>query len=229
MGPLFKELSHEDRQAASRMRDRTRPFHRMGFFIFHIKETMNITIEHVLDSAKRRVLSSRKGLWYFVSGLLVGISLAILLPVTIIAKPQVYFSPEDSIDQKIVHGITEAKESIDIAIYSFTLPSIATSLTEARQRGVRIRVFFDKTQAASSSIDELLDANGIAVRRDTRSGLEHNKFMIIDGKKVFTGSYNFTKNATYRNRENLIEVLDQTVVARYAQEFEKLWSGQEAK
>src|SRR5437868_213552 len=41
----------------------------------------------------------------------------------------------------------------------------------------------------------------------------HNKIMILDGRKVITGSFNFTKAAEEKNAENLL-VIDDAVMAR---------------
>ncbi len=88
---------------------------------------------------------------------------------------------------------------------------------------VKVRVLIDKTQARSSSIDELLEANGISILRDSQPGSQHNKFMVVDGRTAFTGSYNYTKNATFRNRENLVSISNRSVVKKYKAEFENLW------
>lgn len=53
----------------------------------------------------------------------------------------------------------------------------------------------------------------------------HNKFMIIDGHSIETGSFNYTQSATYRNAENVIYLRNRPDIAeRYTQEFNRLWS-----
>lgn len=45
--------------------------------------------------------------------------------------------------------------------------------------------------------------------------------MVIDGHKVITGSFNFTKSAEERNAENLL-IIENTELARlYQQEWDK--------
>jgi phosphatidylserine/phosphatidylglycerophosphate/cardiolipin synthase-like enzyme len=39
---------------------------------------------------------------------------------------------------------------------------------------------------------------------------------------VWTGSYNFTKQATTHNRENAVVLRDSSIAARYLQEFHKI-------
>jgi len=41
------------------------------------------------------------------------------------------------------------------------------------------------------------------------SGYMHNKIAIIDGRILFTGSYNWSKSAEERNQENLLEFIDE--------------------
>ena len=47
------------------------------------------------------------------------------------------------------------------------------------------------------------------------SGIAHNKVMIIDKKKVITGSFNFTKSADTRNAENVLLIDDANIAAQY--------------
>lgn len=182
-----------------------------------------LNVESVLYDLKKRAVRL-KGRGVFLFGIFIGIFVGLAIPTTPTQQTKVYFSPQDSIDLKLIGEVKNAKSSIDLAIYSFTLPTIAESLIQAHRNGVKVRVLIDKTQASSSTIDELLEAKGIQVLRDSQFGSQHNKFMIIDGKNVFTGSYNYTKNATFRNMENLVLVSNPSVVSRYKTEFEKLWS-----
>jgi len=46
-------------------------------------------------------------------------------------------------------------------------------------------------------------------------GIAHNKVMIIDRKKVITGSFNFTNAADNRNAENVLLIEDSELAATY--------------
>jgi phosphatidylserine/phosphatidylglycerophosphate/cardiolipin synthase-like enzyme len=50
----------------------------------------------------------------------------------------------------------------------------------------------------------------------------HNKFCVIDSKKVWTGSYNPNPYAVYENND-AIAVESEELAGIYTQEFEKLW------
>jgi hypothetical protein len=54
----------------------------------------------------------------------------------------------------------------------------------------------------------------------------HNKFILIDGQLLWTGSMNLTTNDVFRNNNNVVVLLSPAAVAVYAREFEEMWNGQ---
>ncbi|MBK9034814.1 MAG: DUF1669 domain-containing protein [Myxococcales bacterium] len=55
----------------------------------------------------------------------------------------------------------------------------------------------------------------------------HNKFMIVDGTDLYTGSYNLSMNAEQSTFENIVHLNAASygaVIAAYTREFERLWS-----
>jgi phosphatidylserine/phosphatidylglycerophosphate/cardiolipin synthase-like enzyme len=52
----------------------------------------------------------------------------------------------------------------------------------------------------------------------------HNKFIIIDEQLVVTGSFNWSKAAVNRNRENLLLTGKNTIVKSYVNLFNSLWA-----
>jgi phosphatidylserine/phosphatidylglycerophosphate/cardiolipin synthase-like enzyme len=62
----------------------------------------------------------------------------------------------------------------------------------------------------------------------------HNKAAVSDlGKKrgsaVLTGSFNWTKNAVRRNRENLVRIRVRAVIQQFQDNFEVVWKANEPK
>lgn len=55
----------------------------------------------------------------------------------------------------------------------------------------------------------------------------HDKFAVVDGATVETGSFNFTASAENHNGENVPVLHDAGVAQRYGQEWERLWSASE--
>lgn len=52
----------------------------------------------------------------------------------------------------------------------------------------------------------------------------HNKFGIFDGKKLITGSFNWTASADQKNAENLLVLDDPVLIKRFQTRFDKLWA-----
>ena len=124
------------------------------------------------------------------------------------------FSPDGRCSTLILEAISSARESIRVQAYSFTARPIAEALVEAHRRGVDVAVIVDKSQNSERySVMSLLSEANIPLYVDYCCAIAHNKVMVIDGKKVVTGSYNFTQSAELRNAENLL-VIDDTKMAK---------------
>lgn len=152
------------------------------------------------------------------------IVLSITISISTLAKTEVYFSLYDNPQKAIIENINQAQAFINIAMYTFTDKEIAASLIDAQERGVKMRVYLDRSQIESTySISRLLVQKGIKVRISTNNYIMHNKFAIIDNRLLLTGSYNWTFAANNKNEENLMVVDDPEIIARYQNHFEKLW------
>jgi len=110
-------------------------------------------------------------------------------------------------------------------MYSFTYEPISEAIIRAKNRGIKIRILMDKQQAAGKySKYQYFFNNGINVITDIHSGIMHNKIAIIDGKILFTGSYNWTKSAEGINQENLLEFIDEgKIIKLYQERLDYLW------
>lgn len=51
----------------------------------------------------------------------------------------------------------------------------------------------------------------------------HDKFMVVDGKFVLTGSFNWTFQAGSSNQENVLVVDHPYYCEKYSKEFDTLW------
>ncbi len=135
------------------------------------------------------------------------------------------FSPKGNCDQKIISYLDGAQKTIDMAIYSLTLQGIRDALLRAQQRGVKIRVVCDRSGAqGTTSVVPQLVLSGIDLKVGNAEGLMHNKFTLVDGLWLETGSYNYSFYATAKNAENQIYLNEAGVLAAYQENFEDLWS-----
>lgn len=120
------------------------------------------------------------------------------------------FSPGGGGEELILQAVDAAQYTILVQAYSFTDRRIITALGKARTRGVEVRVILDKIDAQPFEghvpAASLISAELIPVWIDGSVHIAHNKVMIIDGKELITGSYNFTYSADYDNAENLLVI-----------------------
>ena len=138
---------------------------------------------------------------------------------------QVYFSPNGGCEHAVISEIRKANQTIDIAMYYLSSREIVQALIKAKENNVRIRIVLDQGQEIeNSSKSGYLVKHGFDLRYHLGFGLMHNKFAIIDGKSLITGSFNWTLTAEERNEENLLVITDEDTIEKYQQRFEYLWS-----
>ena len=91
-----------------------------------------------------------------------------------------------------------------------------------------VKVVVDKSNATDRYTAATFLANqGVPVRVDYRYAILHDKFIVVDGQLVETGSFNFTASAESKNAENVIVLHDAAVAQRYGQEWDRLWAESE--
>ncbi|WP_321816991.1 MULTISPECIES: phospholipase D-like domain-containing protein [unclassified Paraburkholderia] len=112
------------------------------------------------------------------------------------------FSPEGGANPRVIHAINEVRPhagddaTILVAAYELTSLDIARALITAHQRGVKVAVVADATENRKpASRVRMLVQNGIPVKFDNRLQMLHDKYLVLDGTAVETGSFNFTKAA----------------------------------
>ena len=138
-----------------------------------------------------------------------------------------FFSPAGGIALRITQEIERAVSSIDIAIYTFTETEIADELIAAKNRGVSIRIVADAGEAsATGSVIARLERAGFQVKRTEGigTGIMHNKYVILDGRLLITGSYNWSDAAEIKNFENVVFIQDSATVSSYQNNFISIWN-----
>jgi len=150
------------------------------------------------------------------------------------SKSFVYFSPDHKPTDKLLELINHSKYKIHAAVYMITDHQIAQALVHAKARGVDVQLIVDQ-----SSVDleygkgSFLRKNNVDIfvfREQKKShknkkysknrfgALMHNKFALIDNQ-VWTGSFNWTKNANIRNQENVVLTDDQEIYKPFEEQF----------
>jgi phosphatidylserine/phosphatidylglycerophosphate/cardiolipin synthase-like enzyme len=140
------------------------------------------------------------------------------------AYPDEAATRTETIMQGLIGVINKAQRSLDIAIYELNLDAVGDALLAARQRGVAVRLVTDSDSLEEDETLIRLEKAGLPIVPDERSPIMHNKFVVVDGQAVWTGSWNFTVNDTYRNNNHAIYIQSPQLAQNYAAEFEEMFS-----
>jgi phosphatidylserine/phosphatidylglycerophosphate/cardiolipin synthase-like enzyme len=148
-------------------------------------------------------------------------------------------SAED-IARRLAAFLSEAKSSLELALYDIRLPDptgsiVADQLREAEGRGVTTRLLYNVDTARPSELHppprtrpEILAELPIEARPVPGvPDLMHHKYAVRDGEAVWTGSTNWTVDSWTR-QENVIAIASNREIAgRFQRNFEELWSNRD--
>jgi phosphatidylserine/phosphatidylglycerophosphate/cardiolipin synthase-like enzyme len=133
----------------------------------------------------------------------------------------VHFSPKGGCTEAVVRELGYARHEIQVLAYSFSSKPIAQALVDAKLRGVQVEIILDQSneKEAYSDLHFFLE-QGLVPVIDPHHAIAHNKVMLIDGRTLITGSFNFTHQAEAENAENLLIIKGQPdLVHAYRQNF----------
>ena len=140
----------------------------------------------------------------------------------------------NSPEQALIKMIDGARNTLDGAFYDVNSPNIVDALIRAKNRGVEIRLVTDSDNMVDHDAKQKpikgqtreqikrLQAAGIPIVEDKRSGLMHNKFMVADHKAVWMGSTNLTNGSLYHHNNDAVVFNSKEMAANYTAEFERL-------
>jgi len=139
------------------------------------------------------------------------------------ATTAVHFSPRGGCTEAIVAELRKARREILVLAYSFTSRPITEALIEAHGRGVRVEIVLDHSNEREqyTALPHLLE-QGLKPLIDAHHAIAHNKVILIDGRTILTGSFNFTHQAEQENAENLLILKGHPELVRdYRHNFEE--------
>lgn len=166
---------------------------------------------------------------------------------------EVQFSPVSktkpwvqSVNGLIAKTLSQATQSVHLALFVFSEQAISNQLAPLASRGVPIKTLIDPG-FAYRSYSEGLDMLGVTLpdhncKRDnsvpwvnpvTTVGVPmlppgdklHHKFAVLDQSIVLVGSQNWSQAANTTNDENLLVIRNATVAAHFEREFQRLYDG----
>lgn len=129
---------------------------------------------------------------------------------------QLYFCPQEKCEDEFLAALESANQSLHCALFEVELESLKKLLLEKQQK-IDVKIVTDN--------DYLQQFNHSFVKADSW-GLMHNKFCIIDGKKITTGSMNPTFNDAYKNNNNLFIIQSALLAQNYEDEFQEMWNAE---
>ena len=143
-----------------------------------------------------------------------------------------YFSPTDGVNNQIVQHINTANHNLNIATMLLTRTEIANAIAASKTAGNIVNMLTDASGTNDATVNTtLLAALGASnYVYYGKSGIMHNKYMIIDqgapesDPQVWTGSHNWSAAADNDNDENTLVIHDATLANIYYQNFVKLFT-----
>lgn len=139
---------------------------------------------------------------------------------------ELYFSPSDDVETRLIEHINAAYHDFYFAIYSYTRYGISYAIEDAVNNGIFAAGIYDETDPTDTTAIAILnDVMGSNFRKHVGSELLHHKYLIVDPNcpqadpLVWTGSHNWTSSANSRNDENTLVIHDSTTANVYYQEF----------
>lgn len=147
-----------------------------------------------------------------------------------------HYSPGDNLEQLDAEALGRAQRSVDIAMYAFTNKFLAEELRALARRGVRIRLYRDRSQYEQEQRNaaehddtcatDLLrgEANvEIRVKRARGRNIMHLKSFLVDGALLREGSANWSPAGLKAQDNNATYTTDPALVRHFQQAFEQMW------
>jgi phosphatidylserine/phosphatidylglycerophosphate/cardiolipin synthase-like enzyme len=139
---------------------------------------------------------------------------------------EVLFSPDDGVQNRLVELLNETQSSIYFLAYSFTADELGEAIRSRAAAGVEVAGVMEAEQVLSNEGTEYdrFIQTGLDVRLDGNEDQMHDKVIIIDGRIVITGSYNFSSSAEESNDENVLILHDDKAASTFTEEFWNIYN-----
>ncbi len=131
---------------------------------------------------------------------------------------------EPEIVKALLKFLNQAERSIYGAIYDLDYEPVSELLVNKFQRGVDVKLVIERDNANRLSVLKCRNM-GIPIVEDNNSALMHDKFLVVDGYYVWTGSTNITYNCLFLNNNNSVLVQSPQLAENYLYEFQEMFIG----
>lgn len=125
----------------------------------------------------------------------------------------------------LVHGINQAKTSVEILIFRFDRIEVEAALVSAVNRGVSVRALIAYTNRGGErslrALEMRLLGAGVTVARTADDLVRyHGKMMIVDARELYLMAFNLTNLDMERSRSFAVITDDKDIVAEAARLFD---------
>jgi phosphatidylserine/phosphatidylglycerophosphate/cardiolipin synthase-like enzyme len=146
-----------------------------------------------------------------------------------------FFSPADNLERLDLEQLNRAQRTIDVAMYAFTDKYMADQLVAQAGRGVRIRIYRDRSQFedeqrnaanhhSQSTAEIFRGQSNIQLRVKGSRELMHLKAYLVDGTVLRDGSANWSPSGLKRQDNNARFTTAPAQIKAFQQVFERMWS-----
>ncbi len=131
----------------------------------------------------------------------------------------------ENLEKIVLAQLNNAYKKVCIAVAWINFDIYAPTLIELLRREVKIKILLndDCINHKYDSIIQQLINEGAKIKFKKIGGIMHHKFCLIDRKLCLFGSFNWTKNATTVNIEDLNICDEYNIIFNYSLEFKALW------
>lgn len=140
-------------------------------------------------------------------------------------KIELFFLPKEKKESysRVQSLLKDAKQSLEIAMFTWTHPELTQSVIEASLRGLNVNIVLDENSSIGTSkkSKEKLMHEKVNTKVNIGSPLLHHKCCYIDKEILILGSANWTKAAFSKNDECILIIHD--LKKDQKKKMEKLW------
>ena len=139
---------------------------------------------------------------------------------------EVLFSPDDIVAARLGQLISEAQQNIFFLAHVFTSPELGANVRARATDGIPITGVLEFDRINPDVVEEanFFRKAGLNIYLDPNPEVLNHAVMIIDGKIVVLGSYDFTSRAEYENDENVLIIHNEIVAQKFMEEFQRVQS-----
>ena len=131
---------------------------------------------------------------------------------------------DKKVDDELVRLIDSAERYVYLAVYNFNKTSVVDAILRAYQRNLDVRVVGDIDEFYTSGYQTMW-FNNINMTLGNSSGIQHNKFAVVDDRYVFMGTGNISDTDMLRNNNNWYIIGNPQIVKLYKDEFLQMHNG----